>query len=119
MESKAVEITREKDVAIAAFQGSSLSNPQEVADVSAKLLAYISEHKPATLIVDFEPVKFFSSQVLGVLINTRAKLKEYGGQVFVCGINPQLYRVFRITNLDKIFKFYPTRDVALKDAGIE
>jgi anti-anti-sigma regulatory factor len=34
--------------------------------------------------------------------------------VVISGINPNLTRVFRITNLDKVFKFYPDVESALK-----
>jgi len=61
------------------------------------------------VVVDFECVKFFSSTVLGLLLDIRAKLKAYNGEVVISSINPQLYRVFKITHLDKIFKFSRTR----------
>jgi anti-anti-sigma regulatory factor len=42
------------------------------------------------------------------------KLGEYGGIMLISGINPQLNRIFKITNLDKIFEFYPDRAGAIK-----
>jgi len=62
-------------------------------------------------------VKFFTSQVLGVLLDVRGKVGGYGGEVKVSGINPQLYRVFRITNLNALFEFYPDVEAALEAGG--
>jgi len=37
----------------------------------------------------------------------RARLQPQGGRVAVSALSPQLERVFRITNLDRIFTFHP------------
>ena len=66
------------------------------------------------IVFDFECVKFFSSQVLGLLLDIRSKLMTLGGELVISAIDPQLFRVFKITNLDKIFKFYPDKDSAVK-----
>ena len=43
--------------------------------------------------------------MLGLLVDLWRRMKEYGGALCICGIDPQLGRVFRITHLDKIFRF--------------
>jgi len=44
----------------------------------------------------------------------RKRLKEFDGQLVISAIDPQLYRVFRITNLDRIFEFFPDRNAAIE-----
>jgi anti-anti-sigma factor len=73
----------------------------------------VQDHQPRHLVVDFSSVRFFSSQMLGLLVDVWRKLHDCGGAVAVCGINPQLTRVFRITNLDKLFSFYETVEQAI------
>ena len=97
-----------------AFKGASLSEPEVIAAVSRQINEFASENQPSCIIFDFGMVKFFSSQVLGLLLDVRAKLKESDGEVLVSGINPQLYRVFKITNLDKLFRFFPDSESAVK-----
>jgi anti-anti-sigma factor len=53
--------------------------------------------------------------MLGILLDARKKLSSYNGNIVISGINPQLYRVFKITNLDKIFRFYPDAQTATDD----
>ena len=36
------------------------------------------------------------------------------GQVVISAIEPQLHRVFRITNLDKVFRFFPDKESAVQ-----
>jgi len=63
---------------------------------------------------DFHGVGFFSSQVLGLLLETRSRLQPTGGKVLVSAVSPSLLRVFRTTNLDRLFGFYPDRDAAVQ-----
>jgi anti-sigma B factor antagonist len=109
-----VEITSEGNAAIAAFKTASISNVEEIASVSKQIKEFIEKKKPKEVVVDFENVKFFSSAVLGLLLDIRAKLKTYDGEVVISAINPQLYRVFKITHLDRIFKFFPNKENAVK-----
>jgi len=106
-EKKSIEITTQSQASVISFQSASISDADEINAISNKISDFIEENKPPKLIFDFESVKFFSSQVLGMLINTRTKLSKYNGEVIIIAINPQLHRVFKITNLDKIFRFFP------------
>jgi len=109
-----IEISCEGPVTLVIFKAASISSTEEIAAISRKIRQFIEENHPDKIIVDFECVKFFSSQILAVLLDIRAKLKAYDGEVAVSAINPQLYRIFRITNLDKVFKFFPDRESAIR-----
>ena len=112
-----MEITCQPGFTVVAFKAALISSAEAIAAVSKQINDFIQEKHPTRMIIDFEQVKFFSSAVLGLLISIRARLKTYDGEVVISGINPQLYRVFKITNLDKIFKFFPDRDSAVKAVG--
>ena len=114
MEEKiGVMISIESGVAVVGFHATSISNSDGIACASAQIEKFVAENNPKVIVFDFEPVKFFSSQVLGVLLNIRSKLKAYNGEVVISGINPQLHRVFKITNLDKIFRFFADKQQAI------
>jgi anti-anti-sigma factor len=112
-----VDIEKRGDAAVVRFTRSCVSKVEEITASQQQIKDYADRERPARLVVDFDGVKFFTSQVLGVLLDVRGKLEAYGGKVVVSGINPQLYRVFRITNLDKLFKFYPDADAAIGAGG--
>ena len=113
-----VEITSGES-AVVAFKSASLSEPEAIAAASKQINEFVRENRPNWVIFDFGAVKFFSSQVLGLLLDVRAKLKESEGEVLISGINPQLYRVFKITNLDKLFRFFPDKEAAVRALGSE
>jgi len=109
-----VEITVEGPVAVVAFKGTSISDAEGIAVAAKQVTEFIDENRPSGIVFDFEQVKFFSSRVLGVLLNTRAELETYNGEVVISAINPQLHRVFKITNLDSVFRFFPDKESAVR-----
>ena len=109
-----IEITGQGDTAVVAFTSTSISEVDGIAVAAKQIKEFIDVNQPNKLIFDFAGVKFFSSQVLGLLLDIRAKLEACNGQVVITAINPQLHRVFKITNLDKVFKFFPDRESATK-----
>ena len=109
-----LKITIEANTAIVAFKSASISGVDGITNASNQIKEFIDKNKPKRLVFDFEGVKFFSSQVLGLLLDIRAKLGTYNGEVVISAINPQLHRVFKITNLDKVFKFFPDKESALE-----
>ena len=109
-----VEITRENDIAVAAFKSGCISDVEGIAAAGGEIKEFIEANDLKKLIFDFAEVKFFSSQVLGLLLDIRARLQECNGEIVISAINPQLHRVFKITNLDKIFRFFEDRQVAGK-----
>ena len=113
-DKKILEMTSQKDIAVAAFKADSISNLAGIAAASRQIREFIEKSKPHGIIFDFEQVKFFSSQVLGLLLDIRAKLEPSGGKVAISAINPQLHKVFKITNLDKVFKFFPDKASAVE-----
>ncbi|PKL46556.1 MAG: hypothetical protein CVV39_07035 [Planctomycetes bacterium HGW-Planctomycetes-1] len=110
-----IKITTSGAVTTVSFNVPNLTIDQGLEQISQQISDLIKNQKPKNLLIDFTGVKFFSSQALGILIDTKKKLSAQKGNVIISGINPQLYRVFKITNLDKIFKFYPDAQSAIND----
>ena len=113
-EKVGVEIITQGKSGVVTFQSASICDVDGIAAISQQIKEFINKNKPCGLIFDFERVKFFSSQLLGLLLDIRNCLSAYNGEVVISAINPQLHRVFRITNLDKIFRFFPDRESAIK-----
>lgn len=109
----ALDIRTKGHLGIACFRGTDISDMEQITAASARLNEYIDAHRPRRMIFDFTGVTFFSSQVLGLLLDAWARLGTRRGQILVAALNPQLQQVFRVTNLDKVFHFYPDRTAAL------
>ena len=109
-----VEMTKDDGIAVVAFKSGCISDVEGIATAGRRIREFVDDGQPKKLIFDFAEVKFFSSQVLGLLLDIRARLQKHDGEVVISGINPQLHRVFKITNLDKIFRFFEDRQSAVK-----
>ena len=105
--------TAEGGVAVACFTSASISDVESIAAMSKHIRGYVADNELEQLIFDFEGVRFFSSQVLGLLLDVRNEVEGNGGKVVISAIDPQLHRVFKITGLDKIFEFFKDRSSAL------
>ncbi len=114
MHASNIAITDEGQTGVVEFTQASISDVDSIDAASDQIADFISQQHPQQMLFDFSRVKFFSSQVLGILLKARAQLQETQGQVMVSAVNPQLQRVFKITNLDRIFTFYPNRQSALE-----
>lgn len=109
-----LDIQSDEGVSVVSFQARSISDYNGISAAAEELRKFIDENSPRAVVFDFERVKFFSSQVLGLLLEIRAKLKDTKGEVVISAIDPQLYRVFKITNLNKIFRFFNDKESAVK-----
>ena len=114
-QEKVIDIRTENGIAIVKFTIPSISGTSGIEQVTAQLRQFMQESNPNKIVVDFSEVKFFSSQMLGLLVDTWKKIQHDSGILAISGINPDLNRVFKITNLDKIFKFYPDVISAVED----
>jgi anti-sigma B factor antagonist len=108
-----IQIKTLDDITVVVFNVASISDVAGIETVSKQIKQFIADNRPKKMVIDFVHVKFFTSQTLGLLLDLWRKLQANGGEVVISGINPQLHRVFKITNLDKIFRFFPDEQTAL------
>jgi anti-anti-sigma factor len=101
-------------VAVVGFESACVSDADSITAMSKRIKKFINDQRPIGLVFDFSGVKFFSSQVLGLLLDIRTAITAAGGQIVISAIDPQLHRVFKITSLDKIFTFFQDQDSAVK-----
>jgi anti-anti-sigma factor len=56
------------------------------------------------LLLDFSDVAFISSKVLGQVITLDKVVKASGGRLKLCNVRPEIYELFRLTRLDRLFE---------------
>jgi anti-anti-sigma factor len=67
------------------------------------IVPVINENSDGKLTLDFCHVQFMSSSVLGLLVKIHKKVCELGGHLKLLNVNANIYKVFEITQLTKIF----------------
>ena len=108
-----LDIRAENGVFVVSFRQASIGGIGEVEEIAETLRRLIQDGNVCNMVVDFSGVSFFSSQMLGLLVDIRRRIKDKGGTLLISGINLQLTRVFRITHLDKLFDFHETTEAAV------
>lgn len=108
-----LDIREENGVFVVSFKQASIGGIGEVERIAEILRELIKDQNVCNMVVDFSTVSFFSSQMLGLLVDIWRRTKDKGGALLISGINPQLTRVFRITHLDKLFDFHETTEAAV------
>lgn len=85
------------------------ANIQAITD---ELLALVVNEPRPKLLISFSNVDHLSSAALGALITIHNKMKGLSGQLRLADIDPQIYEVFEITKLNKLFQIHETSDEA-------
>jgi len=70
------------------------------------------EQRQEILLIDFNQVEHLSSAALGTLITINNKIRTKDGQLRLCNIDPQIFEVFVITKLDKLFQIHQDSGLA-------
>ncbi|HEY1685238.1 MAG TPA: STAS domain-containing protein [Tepidisphaeraceae bacterium] len=108
-----VSVTEQKGVRIVEFTSNKILDEANIADIGSTLTAMIDEREYPKLLLDFANVDHLSSAALGMLINVNNRTKQKNGQLRLANIKPQIYEVFVITKLNKLFRILPTRTEAM------
>jgi anti-sigma B factor antagonist len=108
-----VSVTQQKDIRIVEFTNNKILDEANIAEIGSTLTVMIDEKEYPKLLLDFANVDHLSSAALGMLINANNRIKQRNGQLRLANIKPQIFEVFVITKLNKLFRILPTRADAL------
>ena len=100
------------------FTANAILDTLHIQQMGDELYELVDKQSRRKIVLDFADVKFLSSQALGVLLTMRRKADQVKGNVVITGLRKELQKVFTITNLEKLFTFYPDKEAALSDFGV-
>jgi anti-sigma B factor antagonist len=105
-------------VTVVTFSDRSILDAATIDQIGADLYTLVDAQHRQKLILDFCNVQFLSSHALGVLLQLHKKMQSIKGRMALCGVRSELMRVFQITNLDRVFKFFGDDAAALKSFDV-
>lgn len=86
------------------------ANIQQIGDEIGRI---IESHPQPKMLISFDNVDHLSSAALGTLITINNKIRAKDGQLRLANIDKQIYEVFVITKLNKLFEIHEATDQAL------
>jgi anti-sigma B factor antagonist len=91
------------DITVVNFVDKKILDEQNIQVIGEQLFSLVDELGRRKVLLNFKNVEFLSSAALGKLITMNRKLQSAGGKLVLCEIDPQIYEVFEITKLNKLF----------------
>ena len=108
-----LRVKKVNDVTQVEFVDRNILDEANIQLIGEELASIIDGSPSPKLLISFSNVDHLSSAALGALITCRNKLNTKGGQLRLSDIDPQIYEVFVITKLNKLFEIHPTAQEAI------
>ena len=85
-----------------------------VAAIETQLSETLKAHKGKAL-ADLTNVTFVASLALRMLLTNLKSVQAIGGDLRLCGLQPQIAEIFRKSRFDTLFTIYDSREEALTE----
>ena len=90
----------------------SMTSEEETAALRRAIAEFV-ERRWRRLLIDFSETMYINSTAVGVLVAAHTSYAKRDWLIKLCSMNKHVHVIFAITNLNKIFSVYDTRDEAL------
>ena len=106
-------VTFEEDasITIGTLSNTKMLEGTTVTDFGAQVLEYATARTDLNLLLDFAIIDYLASAALTELIKTNDAVVAGGGALRICGLLPNIEKVFEITNFTKVFEISPGEGV--------
>jgi len=108
-----LRIRRAEDVSVVEFADRKILEELSIQEIGEELHRVVEAEQGIKLLLDFKNVDHLSSAALGMLITLNKKIKEQSGNLKLSDINRQIFEVFKITRLNRVFDIHDTSEQAL------
>jgi anti-sigma B factor antagonist len=102
------------DVTVVNFTDRKILDEQNIQVIGEQLFSLVDELGRKKILLNFGNVEYLSSAALGKLITLNKKLASVNGRLVLCNIDPQIYEVFEITKLNKLFNIQKEEQTGLQ-----
>lgn len=108
-----IRVKRAEAVSIVEFADRKILEELSIQEIGDELEKLVDSEPGVKLLLNFQNVDHLSSAALGMLITLNKRVKEQAGQLKLSDINRQIFEVFKITRLNRVFEIYDTADEAV------
>jgi anti-sigma B factor antagonist len=108
-----LRVRRSDDITQIEFVDRNILDEGNIQQIGEEINGLIDSQDKPRLLISFANVDHLSSAALGTLITIHNKVKSRGGQLRLAQIDPQIYEVFVITKLNKLFQIHEDVDKAI------
>ena len=98
-----LEVSEVGGVTVVRFVDRKILDEASIQELGSELFQLVEQENRGKLVLNFSKVDFLSSAALGKLITLDKKVKSRSGKLKLSNIRPEIYEVFAITKLNKLF----------------
>jgi anti-sigma B factor antagonist len=98
-----LDVSEVGDVTVVRFRDHKIVEDINIQELGQEIFHLVEGDGRDRLLLDFSAVDFLSSSALGKLITLDKKMKAHGGTLKLSNIRPEIYEVFIITKLNRLF----------------
>jgi anti-sigma B factor antagonist len=98
-----LDVSEAGDVTVVRFRDHKIVEDINIQELGQEMFHLVEGDGRDRLLLDFSSVDFLSSAALGKLITLDKKMKAHGGALKLSNIRPEIYEVFIITKLNRLF----------------
>jgi anti-sigma B factor antagonist len=108
-----LEIQEIGDVTVIRFRDPRITNPLEIEELGQQLYRTLEVKHCLKLVIDFSPVEFLSSALIGKLISLNRKVKVGKAGLRLCSLRPEIQEIFHLCNLERVFDIREDQTAAI------
>ena len=108
-----VQVHHDTHALVAEFWDCFRLDPAPVKDLRTRYEEHVRAKGRPNLVVDLLGVGFAGSAALGLFVTLQRLVRQNGGHVIFCNVDPTVTEVFRISKLASMFEFVADRAAGL------
>ena len=108
-----IQTAKKGDIHIVLFKDKKILDDTVLDEIKTEINRLMGNATGLDMLLDFSNVEFMSSAMLGLLGQLHRKIGSGQGRLKMCGIRPEIFQVFKLTNLDKLFSIHKDAPAAL------
>jgi len=101
------------DIHMVLFKDKKILDDTALDEIKKEITTLLGNCTGPDVLLDFGNVEFMSSAMLGLLGQMHRKISTGHGRLKMCNIRPEIFQVFKLTNLDKLFSIHKDAPTAL------
>ena len=109
-----LSVDKQDNITVVRFHDRKIIDELQILRIGERLREIALAERSPKMVLDFSAVEYLSSRALSELINLNRQVDQRGGQLALVGIHPQIYEVFKITRLNKLFRIDNSVEDAMK-----
>ncbi len=102
-DKRRINVSDVGEVAVVKFVDRKILDEANIQELGRELFELVEKDGRKRIVLNFATVEFLSSAALGKLITLNKKARTHGTELKLSNIRPEIYEVFAITRLNKLF----------------